>query len=36
MGVVCYLVGFFFGKVFGCRRKKKDESCETLQDVIDR
>jgi len=38
MGVVCYLVGFFFGKVFGARNRKGDrpEKCETFQDIIDR
>ena len=36
MGVVCFFIGWGFCKMFGCRRKKKDEPCETLQDVIDR
>ena len=36
MGVVCFFIGWGFCKLFGCRRKKKDEPCETLQDVIDR
>lgn len=35
MGVVCYLIGFFFGKIFGCR-KKKAEPCETLEDILNR
>lgn len=38
MGVVCYLVGFFFGKVFGARNRKGDkpEKCETLEDILNR
>lgn len=35
MGVVCFFIGYVFGKIFGCH-KKKNEPCETLQDVIDR
>lgn len=38
MGVVCYLVGFFFGKVFGARNSKVDrpEKCDTLEDILNR
>ena len=38
MGVVCYLIGFFFGKVFGARNSKGDrpEKCETLEDILKR
>ena len=36
MGVVCFFIGYGFGKLFGCRRKNKDESCKTFQDIIDR
>ena len=35
MGVVCFFIGYVFGKIFG-KRKEKIEPCETLQDVIDR
>ena len=35
MGVVCFFIGWGFCKLFGCRRKKKDEPCETLQAEID-
>ena len=38
MGVVCYLIGFFFGKLFGARNRKDDrpEKCETLEDILKR
>jgi hypothetical protein len=36
MGVVCFFIGWGFCKLFGSHRKKKDEPCETLQDIIDR
>lgn len=38
MGVVCYLIGFFFGKVFGARNRKgySPEKCETLEDILNR
>lgn len=38
MGVVCYLIGFFFGKLFGARIRKGDrpEKCETLEDILKR
>lgn len=35
MGVVCFLMGWGFCKLFGCR-KKKDEPCETLEDILKR
>ena len=36
MGVVCYIIGFFFGKVFGARNRKGDmpEKCDTLEDIL--
>ena len=36
MGVVCYLIGFFYGKVFGAMNRKGDrpEKCETLEDIL--
>ena len=38
MGVVCYLIGFFFGKLFCARIRKGDrpEKCETLEDILNR
>ena len=38
MGVVGYLISFFFGKVFGARNRKGDrpEKCETLEDILKR
>ena len=38
MGVVCYLIVFFFGKAFGARNSKGDrpEKCETLEDILNR
>lgn len=38
MGVVCYLIGFFIGKVFGARNRKDDnpEKCKTLEDILKR
>ena len=38
IGVECYLIGFFFGKVFGARNRKSDspEKCETLEDILNR
>ena len=35
MGVVCFFIGYAFGRIFR-HSKKKDGLCETLQDVIDR
>lgn len=35
MGVVCFFMGWGFCKLF-CGRKKKDEPCETLEDILKR
>ena len=34
-GVVCFFIGFVFGKIFGVKRPKA-EPCETLEDVTER
>lgn len=39
LGVLCYLIGFFIGFVFGnVDRVKKErvEKCETIEDIIKR
>lgn len=34
MGITCYLIGFFSGRV--TRREKKEEKCESFEDIIKR
>lgn len=34
MGIICYLIGFFFGRV--TNREKKEEKCESFEDIIKR
>lgn len=36
MGILCYFIGFFFGRVTKKYSKKKIEKCETYDDVIKR
>lgn len=35
MGITCYLIGFFFGRVTK-REKKKYETCESYDDITKR
>lgn len=35
-GVVCFLVGYFFGAVFSGPKNDKVEPCETVEDILKR
>ena len=34
MGITCYLIGFFFGRV--TKKEKKEEKCVSFEDIIKR
>lgn len=34
MGIICYLIGFFFGMV--TKSEKKEKKCESFEDIIKR
>ena len=36
LGLVCYFIGFFFGRITKTRAEMKDNECKTYQDIIDR
>ena len=36
MGLTCYFIGFFFGRITKKFAKKKDEECVTYEDTINR
>ena len=36
LGLICYFIGFFFGRVTKNRVEMRNEECKTYKDVIDR
>lgn len=36
LGLICYFIGFFFGRVTKNRMEMKKDECKTYKDIIDR
>lgn len=36
LGLICYFIGFFFGRVTKNRMEMRKDECKTYKDIIDR
>lgn len=36
IGLICYFIGFFFGRVTKTRKEMRNDECKTYKDIIDR
>ena len=36
LGLICYFIGFFFGRVTKNRKEMRNDECKTYKDIVDR